>query len=192
MNLRIKRLMCLCVVFVFVFCSCGTNGKDGRNTESEFSVNSEFPVNPDILILGNGGIEMEFELNDKEYSEIISLVKERIKKSDGFAVASLDAYDFESGKHLSHELRKNETFVEFVYNECKPQSFAMSQAGGGIEAEEFNVQRIFFSLTRDYHDCFFIGADDDYVNSTTLGVLVDKTELITYVRDLVAQGTALE
>ena len=184
--MRIKRIMCLCVAFVFVFCSCGTKGKDTPKTKSEF------PVNPDILILGNGGNEVEFMSDDKEYSEIISLIKERTEKSDGFAVASLDAYDFESGEHMSRELRKNETFVEFVYNECKPQSFAMSKAGGGIEVEEFDVRRIFFSLTRDYHDCFFIGEDDDYKNSTTLGPLVDNTTLITYVRDLVAQGTVSE
>ncbi len=180
MNLRTKRLTCLCAAFVFVFCSCTTKGKDAV---------SEFPVNPDKLIVGAEGLETELVPGNEGYSEIISLINGRIKQEDGFAVAALVNHDPETGKHLSYELRKNQTFVEFVYNECKPQSFAMSQAGGGTEAEEFSVKRIFFSLTGDYHDSFFISEDDDYKNSTTLGSLADKTELITYIQDLMAQGT---
>lgn len=93
---------------------------------------------------------------------------------------------------MSSELRKTETFVEFVYDEGNLQAIPMKQAGGEIAEEEFSACRIFFPLTREYHSSFFVGANEDYTKSVTFGILPDKTELISYVCDLIAQENTSE
>ena len=125
-------------------------------------------------------------------SKIVSFIQERVERSEGFLVASLAAVDPESGKHLSSELRKTETFVEFVYDEGNLQAIPMKQAGGEIAEEEVSACRIFFPLTREYHRSFFVGANEDYTKSVTFGILPDKTELISYVCDLIAQENTSE
>ena len=175
--MKAKFLAFLLVISIFVLSSCGTDDITGQSV-------ANFPLDPDKIIVGTNGAEKEYLPDDMEYNEIISLINERFIKSERFDRAALDAYDPDSGMHLSFDLRDRETFVEFVYNECTVQRLNMLQSGGSITTEEINVSRVFFSLTRDYHDCFFIGKDANYDTSETLGILADNTTLITYVNNL--------
>ena len=174
MTLKIKSLICLLMLAILVLTSCGA--KEPDNT---------FPVKPDRIIVGTGGTEKEILPGDKSFDKIVSFVRERTDKSEAFGVLLLEAYDLDTGKHMSYELRESQTFVELIYDECKGQIFNMSQSGGGSAEEEKEIKRIFLSLTGDYHDCIFIGKDDNYESSATLGLLTDNTELITYVSELV-------
>lgn len=162
---------------ILVLSSCGAKEADNTTTP-------DFPVDPDKILIGADGYEKEVLPESEEYNKIIALIKERVNKSEELGKMLLDAHDPDSGKHLSCELRESEVFVEFIYNECTPQKFGALRSGDE-KAEEINVHRIFFSLTRTYHDCFFIGKDADYKEAITIGPLADNTELITYVRDLV-------
>lgn len=193
MILKNKHLIfsLLLTLLLLITCSC-KSANEIKDQEEPPESSSVILCAPDKITVGANGIERELFPDDEEYTKIVSFINERVTKSGGFLVAALAAHDPETEKHLSYELRKSETFVEFVYNECKPQKLNMLQAGGSFTTEEYDIQRIFFPLTRDYHDSFFVSKDADYVNTTTLGSLVDKTELITYVRDLVAQETASE
>ena len=172
-----NRFLLFIVISVIVLSSCGS-------TENDISNTSDFPINPDKIIIGADGQQKEILPQDKAYSEIVSLITERIKKSDKLDSASLDDHDTDSGKHLSFELQKNETYVEFVYNECVLQKFDMLQNGGTVTAKAINVQCVFFSLTGEYHNCFFVGKDADYEDSITIGPLADNTTLITYIKEM--------
>ncbi len=144
-----------------------------------------FPAEPDKIIVGSDGVEKEILPGEKAYKKIVSYVRERADKSDAFGTLLLDAYDFETREHFSYRLRESETFVEFIYDECKGQTFNMMQSGGGSADEEKEIKRIFLSLTGEEHNDIFISHDDEYKSSATLGLLTDSTELITYVNDLV-------
>ncbi len=183
MILRIKHLLCLLIVGVLVLSSCGEKAVDSVTA-------SQFPASPDKIVVGVNGDEKELVPDDKACDDIVAQINERISKSGGFSQAALDTLDHDSGKHLSFELRDSEAFVEYIYNEGAPQMIDMLQPGGVVVAEEINVHRVFFSLTRDYHDCFFVGEDSDYVKSATFGPLVDNTALITYINDLIASESA--
>lgn len=175
-----KLLLCMFAVSIVLLSSCGSNETDTINT-------SEFPVDPDKIIVGTVGSEKEILRDDKEYNEILSQVKERIKDSEALDAARLDDHDPETNEHLSFEIRENEVFIEFVYNESKVQKFEMLESGGKTVAKEINVHRIFFPLTGNYHDCFFIGKDAGYKETITLGKLAEKAELVTYISNLVAE-----
>lgn len=162
------------MVAVFVLSSCGAKKPDNK-----------FPAKPDKIIVGSGGAEKEIMPGDKAFDEIVSFVSERANKSEAFGTLRLAVHDSETDKHLSYELRKSETFVELIYDECRGQILNMSQSGGGSADEEVEIKRIFLSLTGQYHDCIFIGKDDEYTGDYTLGFLTDSTELITYVNELV-------
>ncbi len=172
--MKIKSLICLFMLAVLVFSSCGAKEPDNM-----------FPVKPDKIIVGSGGVEKEFLPGDKDFDKILSYVRERADKSEDFGELLLAAHDPASGKHLSYEFRESETFVEFIYDECKGQSFNMSTSANSSVKEEKEVKRVFFSLTGEYHDCFFYSKDDNYKSTVTLGTLTDNTELITYVRELI-------
>lgn len=186
--MKIKyRILFLLTIALLVICSCQSGGEGGKSAEHAI-----FPVAPDRIVIGANGKETELSDKDDGYREIVSFIQERVERSEGFLVASLAAVDPESGKHLSSELRKTETFVEFVYDEGNLQAIPMKQAGGEIAEEEFSACRIFFPLTREYHSSFFVGANEDYTKSVTFGILPDKTELISYVCDLIAQENTSE
>ncbi len=180
-------LICVLVLLMMLFNSCGTKGTKEPTTDLH-----RFPVVPDSIIVGVKGDTIELLPESEAFNKIVSSINERANKSDNFGVLMLATRNPESGEHLSYELRQSETFVEFIYNECKPQSFNMIQSGGGTKTEEMELQRLFFALSGQYHNCIFIGEDEEYKKGTTIGSLVDKTDLITYVRDLVAQEIVSE
>lgn len=182
--MKIKCFICALLLFMMLLCSCAT-----KDTATEAHV---FPTVPDRIIVGANGNEIELSPDDQAFDKVVSSIRERAKNSAKLDVLPLDAYDPESDKHLSYALRQRETFVEFIYNECKPQSFLMCQSGGGSATEDIEVQKLFFSLSGQHHKHVFIGQDADYEKHTTLGTLADKTDFITYVRDFVAQETASE
>lgn len=175
----------LLIFVLLVISSCKADGDGGADVDA-------FPALPDKIVIGSNGVETELFCDDEGYDKIMSYIAERVDESDGFTVALLIDHDLESGEHLSCELRESETFVELVYDECQTQNVPMNRSRGVIEAEEYSIKRIFFPLTREHHDSFFIGRDDAYKNSVTLGAIVDKTELVSYVSDLVAQNSASE
>lgn len=172
------------VALTAILCSCGKNQTSGDNEPSSAP---EFPVAPDKIIIGVKGEESELTPEDEAFDKIMSKIRERKEKDDRFDAMLLDAYDPYTGEHLSRELKKSETFVEFIYNECRSQKFNKVEPYGEKSDWEIDVQRIFFSLSGEYHDCFFIGSDADYKTATTLGMLADDTSLVVYVRDLVEQ-----
>ena len=174
--MKVKVLICS-LIMILILSSCGARDADNTTTP-------DFPVDPDKILVGADGYEKEISPESEEYNKILALIKERANKSEELGKMLLDAHDPDSGKHLSYELRESEVFVEFIYDECKSQNFDLLQSGS-VTTEEINVNRIFFSLTRTYHDCFFIGKDAEYKDAITIGPLADNTELITYVRDLV-------
>lgn len=176
---------------MFILCSCalkgsGSTAETGSSGDSDKTeaVENEFPVDPDKIIVGTSGKEKEVLPDDKAYDEIISRIKDRVRKSGSFDdLLSID-HDPDSGKHLSFDLRQSETFVEFVYDKCISQTLQESQPGGSSAAEKIDVCRIFFPLTREYHFSFFIGKDPDYANSAIMGDLVDNTSLVSYVEQM--------
>lgn len=174
--MKVKILLFLCIM-ILILSSCGAKEADNIATP-------DFPVDPDKILVGADGYEKEILPESEEYNKIVALINERVNKSEKFGKMLLDAHDPDSEKHLSYELRESEVFVEFIYNESNPQNIGILKSGEE-KPEEINVNRIFFSLTRTYHDCFFIGKDAEYKDAITIGPLADNTELITYVRDLV-------
>lgn len=178
MNLKFKCIIVL-LLAVLMLCSC-----DKEDVGAPY-----FPAVPDKIVVGVKGEEVELLPGDEAFDEVMSALRERTEKSETFGTLNLAAEDPQTGKHMSYELRESETFVELVYDEAAPQSFRMSQAFGRVAVEEIDAQRLFFSLTGQYHDCIFIGKDAEYESWTTLGSLADDTDLITYVGELVAQET---
>lgn len=181
MNLKFKCVIVL-LLAVLMLCACGKEDVGAPY----------FPAVPDKIVVGVKGEEIELLPGDEAFDEVMSALRERTEKSGTFDTLLLDAEDPQTGKHMSYELRESEIFVELVYDEAAPQSFPMSQAFGRVEVEEIDVQRLFFSLTGDYHECIFVGKDAEYESWATLGSLPDDTDLITYVSDLVAQESAAE
>lgn len=177
---RIAAAFVLALLVISLF-SCGT--KAGA---------PYFPAVPDKIVVGVKGEEVELLPGDKAFDEVVSALRGREDKAEGFDTLLLLAEDPQTGKHMSYELRESETFVELVYDEVAPQTFHMAQAGGGVANEEIDVQRLFFSLTGEYHECIFIGKDAEYESWATLGSLPDDTDLITCVGDLVMQESASE
>lgn len=174
--MKIKSLICLFFLAVIAFTSCKKEAPDAA-----------FPMTPDKIIVGTGGNEKEILPDDGAFDEIISKIKERVKKSAGFSTAALAAYDPETGKHLSYGQRESETFVEFIYDECKTQEIDMLKPGPEAASRDIDVHCIFFPLTGECHGEFFVGDDLYYKSAATLGILADSTELITYVNSLVKE-----
>lgn len=181
------RFAIMLVALTAILCSCGKNQTSGYN---ESSSAPEFPVAPDKIIIGVKGEEAELTPEDEAFDKIMSKIRERKEKDDGFDALRLAVHDPETGEHKSRGLKKSETFVEFIYDECKPQKFNKAEPYGETSDWEIDVQRIFFSLSGEYHNCFFIGSDADYKTAATLGILADDTSLVVYVRDLVEHATA--
>lgn len=178
MSLTTKRIVLLFTcILLLSFCSCNASV-----TESKVPA---FPKTPDSMIVGSNGCEFEFLPNSEEFNKIYTYICGRVENSSSFDALRLGAYD-EDGNHMSYEMRKSETFVEFIYNEGSGQVFLMDTEGGGVTNEERTVQKVFFPLSGERHNNFFVANDSEYKKSVTLGILTDDTSLITYVRELVA------
>ena len=179
--MKIKVLSCLIAV-LFLLCSCGT----GSATVEDEGIPA-FPEAPDKIIVGVDGGEKELAFGEEAFEKIMSGIKKRADTSTSYGALLLAAHDPETGKHISNYLRTEEVFVEFVYNEVTVQSFLMGQTGGESAPENKDVIRIFFPLTGEYHNDFFVSEDPDYNQSASLGFLSDNSDLITYVRGLFSE-----
>lgn len=177
MSLKLKTWIYLAVGLLVSVSVCACASGKGE---------TKFPMEPDKIIIGTAGSEREILPNDGAYREILSQMKERVDRSEAFDRVLSIAHDPESGKHASVEMRKSETFVEFVYNAPTEQKFNTMQAGGKATTEGIEVRCLFFPLTGEYHKCFFIGRDGNYDSAITMGNLADNTALISNVRDLMA------
>ena len=175
--MKINRIIFLVLILIIplIFCSCN----------AEETVDAKvFPATPDKIVIGQDGVERELLPGSTEFDNIISALSERVEDSGRIDNVLLDAFDRESGEHMSFSLRKSETFIELIYNESNPQSFTMFGEGGATVFKKLELTRAFFPLTNTEHDMFFISTDAEYKDSATIGFLVDDTSLITTVRDL--------
>lgn len=165
-----------------LFCSCE------KTDESK----TDFPITPDRIIIGADGVELELLPDSKKFDKVYSGICGRVEESDGFLTASLYAYDPITKKHLSEDVRENEVFVEFVYNESSTQTYSKAEPYGETSTKEITVQKLFFPLSGEYKELFFISKDAEYKEAATPGFLPDDTSLATYVRELVTSNTATE
>lgn len=173
--MKMKRLLVLFVIVLLFLCSCG-----------EKVGGPYFPAVPDKIVIGISGVESTVVPGDEEFDEIVVRIRDLVEKSGGLDTALLAAADPDSGKHLSYEVREREIFVEFIYNEPAEQSVTMIEANRKTSVKVMNIQRVFFPLSGQYKDCIFIGADAEYKSHTTIGPLVSKESLASYVAGLLA------
>ena len=175
--MKIKRILCraaLATVIAVILCACGTD-----NTSHSGEVNeqtSDFPAAPDKIVIGGYGEEKELLPGDEEFGEVLYGIKARISSGSRLSVMTLAPEAYDVG-----ELREDNIYVEYIYNEAAEQSYPTYGEGGSYITEIISPKRVFFSLTGEFHQDVILGADDEYTEKSAIGRISDSTELIRYI-----------
>ncbi len=168
---------------------------DKQNSEDYKT--KELPTEPDRIVVGCRGVETELMPGSEAFNLVFCSTINRIRynitynKNKRIDTLKLAAYDAETNEHLSVGLKKSETYVEFIYDEVSTQWY-MAESKDGLCDKEIEVQRLFFPLSGQYHDCVFVGLDAEYKISAALGQIEDDGDLTDFVQGFFPKEDATE
>ena len=146
-----------------------------------------FPAVPEHILIGSGGASRMLAPGDAEFEELYEAITARRVQNGAYDTLQLSAKDTQTKEHRCAQVKREETYAEFLYEQAAPQGFSALSQSGEQSAQQCTVQRILYPLSGKFSDLVFLGSDADYADLTTLVFLAKSEALSLRVQALLRQ-----
>ncbi len=145
------------------------------------------PAVPEHILIGSGGASRMLAPGDAEFEELYEAITARRVQNGAYAALQFGAKDKQTKEHRCAQVKREETYAEFLYEQAAPQGFSVLSQSGEQSAQQCTVQRILYPLSGKFPDLVFLGGDSEYADLTILGFLAKDEALSLQVQALLQQ-----
>ena len=145
------------------------------------------PAVPEHILIGSGGKSRMFTPGNAEFEELYEAITARRVQNGAYDTLQFSAKDTQTREHRCVQVKREETYVEFLYEQAAQQGFSVFSQSGEQSAQQCTVQRILYPLSGKFPDLVFLGGDSEYADLTILGFLAKDEALFLRVQALLQQ-----